>query len=282
MDWFLPVPRFFWEGESPPGWRELSRRIYDCELVYLSQGAFRIRIGDTLHRLERGAVLIVPPATWHESWTEPGESAMRHCLHFDWTPECMHRPAPLQTFFGKSFDDDRVHPVPAAVAPVLPLVTATSNHPGLESVLNLMFAGLRRKEPMGAHLLWPVLRQLSRPGRPERQENPSRLGDTLYALKQYIDIHYPEPIGYREFRNLTRLSTSHLCRSFGDWLGSTPTAYLNDLRLQHARRLLSDSRLSVKEIARAVGIPNANYFARLFRRKFHVSPTEAGRISDSQ
>ena len=102
-----------------------------------------------------------------------------------------------------------------------------------------------------------------------------RMLRALTSLKQLIDLRYAEPIGYPEFGRLTRLSTSHLCRAFAAWLGRTPTAYLNDLRLQHARRLLSESRLSVKEVARAVGIPNANYFARLFRRKFGSPPSRA-------
>lgn len=274
MDPFLPVHRFFWEGKSIPGWREPRRRIYDCEFVYLSQGSFTLEMAGQRHALQQGAIVIVPPATWHESWTVAGETAMRHCIHFDWTPELsQHRP-PLQSFFGDPFPEDQVHPVPASVAAALPLTTTLQEHPGLQPVVELMLSLLREQIPMADHLLWAVLRQLtSTQTHSAGSTMTDRRRRAVSDLKQFIDTRYADPIGYPEFQSLTRLSASHLCRAFTHWLGRTPTAYLNDLRLQHARRLLLTSSLTVKEVAAAVGIPDTNYFARLYRRKFGVRPS---------
>ncbi len=68
---FQPAMRFFWEGLSRPGWHEPRRRLYDCELVYLSAGEFTLAFDGESHGLAAGAVAIVPPATWHESRTSP-------------------------------------------------------------------------------------------------------------------------------------------------------------------------------------------------------------------
>lgn len=273
---FLPVQRFFWEGENIPGWIEPLRRIYDCELVYLSSGSFTLEIAGRHHRLKAGEIIIVPPASWHESWTGAGEAATRHCIHFDWTPEkSRHRP-PLCSVYGEPFDEEQVHRVPTAIAADLPLVAAVREHPGLQGVVELMLKLLREQNSMADHLLWAVLRQLTaKETHAPSQAMTDRRRRALCALKQFIDTRYAEPIGYPEFQRLTRLSASHLCRAFTHWLGRTPTAYLNDLRLQRARRLLLQSTMSVKEVATAVGILDTNYFARSFRRKFGTSPSGA-------
>jgi len=92
-------------------------------------------------------------------------------------------------------------------------------------------------------------------------------------LRDHIDKHYAEPQGYETYRKLTRLSSSHLCRTFSDMIGQPPLGYLINLRLHHACRLFQESSMNIAEVACAVGIPDANYFSRLFRRKFKRSPS---------
>jgi AraC-like DNA-binding protein len=50
-------------------------------------------------------------------------------------------------------------------------------------------------------------------------------------------------------------------------------AYLNEIRLNEASRLLKNSTLSISEIAQAVGYINISHFNRMFKEKFKVSPT---------
>ncbi|MGG3564302.1 helix-turn-helix domain-containing protein [Neobacillus rhizosphaerae] len=57
-------------------------------------------------------------------------------------------------------------------------------------------------------------------------------------------------------------------------MGSSFTEVLTGIRLKEARRLLIETRKPVKEIALLVGYQNANYFSRMFREAFGISPRE--------
>ena len=56
-------------------------------------------------------------------------------------------------------------------------------------------------------------------------------------------------------------------------LGTTPAAHALDLRLQAARRMLTDTRHPVQEVALRTGFTSPSAFARAFRHRFGQSPT---------
>jgi AraC family cel operon transcriptional repressor len=67
-------------------------------------------------------------------------------------------------------------------------------------------------------------------------------------------------------------SREHVCRSFRKHLGLTPTAWLTERRLEHARRLLMLSGRTVLEIAFECGFESPSRFYVVFRKRFGVPP----------
>jgi len=70
------------------------------------------------------------------------------------------------------------------------------------------------------------------------------------------------------------VSQRQLERQFKAQLGRTPVAYHRDLRLDQARRMLTQSPLSVTVIAIACGFGSPSHFAQLYRERFGKLPTE--------
>ena len=63
--------------------------------------------------------------------------------------------------------------------------------------------------------------------------------------------------------------------AFGCLVISSATQYLNSFRIQRAKKLLVNEDLSIKEVAHAVGIPDPDYFCRVFQKhSAGVSPTQ--------
>jgi AraC-like DNA-binding protein len=56
--------------------------------------------------------------------------------------------------------------------------------------------------------------------------------------------------------------------------GETPVEYVRSLKLKKALSLLQKNDLKISQIAYSVGFSNPNYFARAFKAKFNVSPSE--------
>lgn len=71
-----------------------------------------------------------------------------------------------------------------------------------------------------------------------------------------------------------RCTPAHLTRQFRRYFNTTPYRMLLELRMRRARHLLEREELSVKEIASAVGYPNALNFSTEFRRRTGTSPRE--------
>lgn len=91
---------------------------------------------------------------------------------------------------------------------------------------------------------------------------------------KYIDDNYSKKIYTDELANLIHVSTPHFCRSFKKYTGLTVTDYINNIRLKNAILLLNEDALNITEIALLCGFDNINYFSRLFKKHYNISPTE--------
>lgn len=77
-----------------------------------------------------------------------------------------------------------------------------------------------------------------------------------------------------DFAHHAGFSRTHFSRIYRDYRGKSPGEALREMRLSSAERLLRETRLSVADVARLVGLPNASTLARAFRHKFGTSPSE--------
>jgi len=78
--------------------------------------------------------------------------------------------------------------------------------------------------------------------------------------------------GLDRLAELSGRSAGHLNRVFKQYLQTTPTAYLNRLRLTHARNLLLTTNLDIMEAAYEAGFDNLSHFYHLFKKQYGVSP----------
>ena len=98
--------------------------------------------------------------------------------------------------------------------------------------------------------------------------------ERLNTVRQYIEEHYMENITNADLAELVHLSEDRFNHLFKECLGLSPLQYINDLRLNRAMDLLKKGRCSASEAAGMVGFEDYNYFGRIFRRKFGVTPTQ--------
>jgi transcriptional regulator GlxA family with amidase domain len=70
------------------------------------------------------------------------------------------------------------------------------------------------------------------------------------------------------------LSRSQLVRAFDATVGTSPMAYLRQMRVEQMARLLSSTDLSIAETARLVGWTDPPYASRCFHQHFGLSPTD--------
>lgn len=96
----------------------------------------------------------------------------------------------------------------------------------------------------------------------------------IRAMLQYIEAHYPEPIGLEEIAEAAQISAREASRCFKRQLNATVFEYLIDLRIDRARDLLKYGSLPITEIALRCGFSSASYFGKIFREKQRLAPRE--------
>lgn len=96
------------------------------------------------------------------------------------------------------------------------------------------------------------------------------LAETL----MYIESNYHETINLNTLATKTGLSESTFLRLFRKSFNQTPIEYINHYRISKACSLLSNSNLSLTQIALEVGFSDSNYFSRVFRKVMNMSPRE--------
>lgn len=102
-----------------------------------------------------------------------------------------------------------------------------------------------------------------------QKENP-----VAKKASEFISEHLNQNISLEEAAEFAGVSSFYLSKIFKEEKGVSFSTYLNDRRLEKAKELLSNPELSVKEITAECGYNDQNYFSRLFKNQFGVSPTE--------
>jgi len=152
---------------------------------------------------------------------------------------------------------------------------------GCGAVLDRIFAEMAEEHmaarpyhrESAAALLWQFLaaagRQAARyaAGELPQQERIDAVCHDMYE-------HYREERSVADYAALCHLSEGRFAHLFRACTGTSPRQYLIGIRMSVARRLLADTDLSVGEIAEAVGIPDVNYFSRLYKKHTGQAPSK--------
>ena len=95
-----------------------------------------------------------------------------------------------------------------------------------------------------------------------------------HNVSEYISAHFCEEIPLEKLAEEFSVSESYLSRSFKDAVGVGIREYVNILRTRKAQQMLEETKLSVSEIAQAVGFDSASYFGQVFQKHLAISPSQ--------
>lgn len=91
---------------------------------------------------------------------------------------------------------------------------------------------------------------------------------------QYIKKKYADPIRVSDIADYCGLDRSYLSKLFKSATGYSPQEYLIYVRMNKAKKLLSESVLPVQRIAYSVGYPDPFAFSKIFKKETGYSPSE--------
>ncbi len=90
---------------------------------------------------------------------------------------------------------------------------------------------------------------------------------------EFIEKNYDKKISQSELLKICHMSRSSFQRTFLKSTGTTPKKYIIKVRLAHAVDLIATKKYNITGAAYATGFSDSNYFSRIFRRYFKMSPS---------
>ena len=209
------------------------------ELIYNAQGSGVMTVGGEEHPFDDATVLLCPPGTLHEKYAEDGFTD----YYF--------------TFYG------------CELPPYAYVLRDSYDRRLLQLIRVLHSAYYEETSPSVCdHLVEAILGLIK----------PLLIGQQIdvhvQMLRQRIAQGHADPaFSLGSAMAEVPLNADHLRRLFVRQLGLTPHDYLQNLRLDKAKRLLTESYVSVADVAYRCGFYDPLYFSKVFRKATGVPPS---------
>lgn len=233
---------------------------HDTYLVGVTeQGVQRFHRGRTRHDSVRGQVVLLEPGDIHDGDAPTPEGFTYQLLYLD--PAWLERelenlfdsvPDQHQISFGATVASDPR--LAWAIAGAFQALHSDELRIVRQSALDDMLDQLTR------HALW----------RQKRATDPA-MPATAARAREYLHACLDEDISMDDLAHAVGVDRFHLTRAFKAAFGLPPHAYLVQLRLARARRLLARG-MSPARVAASLGFADQSHLGRWFRRAYGLTP----------
>lgn len=260
-------------GSWPLGHVEPTRSLYDHELVFFESGTCRLESERGDFDVAAGSWVVIPPAVSHRS-EGLTDGVLRHWVHFDWTavdasshPTCAFAPDEIDANLAR-------HP-PANAPPSLsprPWERSCESR-GLLERLHRNWESRRLADRLSCDAIFlEILTHLFTPR--DSLLAPMAGHDVALAnrLKTAIERAAVSGASVRWISRRLGYSHEHLGRLFKREFGMTPASYLNAVRVEKARGLLTNTLLAVDDVGERCGFHSTSYFIAVFKRLTGTTP----------
>jgi AraC-like DNA-binding protein len=232
-------------------------------LVYIEEGECTFRINNNITKLTKNDLIFIPKNTYYYPNTNTGCKYIY--LQFD--------AEMIKTEENKLFEKgyDYCEKIPKDIIRlIVPTVAKIDNNikMHLTSVLTEMTktsAGSKAK--MNINFLRAMVKI--------SESFQSRSIDSLaYEIEKYINENIQTKITLSGICNYFGYSKQYIIKTFKKTFDTTPTTFINNLRLTLSVERLTESNLSIKKIAFDCGFDDINYFSKQFKKKYGLPPRE--------
>lgn len=249
-----------------------------CEIVYCIRGVCTILLADKKYRIKEGELFIVRNNEPHDVGTTESE-AEYYVLRF--LPDVLV--AREQSIYDYSylmfllqndekhqsyFSSDEILEIPARQLMERMAKECSEKRFGYELSLRAdtmtLFLDIMRK--------W--------------YENSSDISETsisgensiiLEKAIDYIENNFSD-VTEKKCADYVFVSTAHLSRIFRKGIKTTFNAFVNEVKLREAQKLLASENISITEVSERVGYSNVAYFIKVFKRKYGITPAKYRRL----
>jgi AraC family transcriptional regulator len=96
----------------------------------------------------------------------------------------------------------------------------------------------------------------------------------IAEVRSKVDANLAADLSLNALAEEVGMSRAHFARTFREVVGESPHRYVMSRRIEHAKRLLSQSHLGLNEIAHEAGFCSQSHFTQIFRTHLGLTPQQ--------
>lgn len=274
MEFFkrLPSIRYMAGIVYDSSWAEKFHKSGNHEFLHVLSGKIRLVFQEEKHQREYfaspGESLIVPAGTLHKDLFDFKEDLKVLYVNFSWdAPE-----------FFRDFNNSHFRKLSNDTVTEIKMIAERMRydkvHAGSgQAMENVRLLNILLLFWMDLHPASPIQDPPSPsaviPQTRTKSNSPYVLAENA---KSFIERNYMEKLRLEDVAEYLNISKYHLSRVFHSTTGFSFQEYLCIFRLKKAKQFLLDEKAGIAELAVRCGFDNGNYFAKVFRKHFGISP----------
>lgn len=229
---------------------QVSKHLHDCyEIVYYISGRGISQIDGVDHPYEDGTFCIIPPNVYHAE--TPLSQTDLICIGFDLNKE--DQPFPIKMYTDKD-------------GSVLSIMNSLKTELATNSIHFDEMIEIEVKR-----LVLTLLRISSNDTKSYKNKNAQNL---LNFAVQYIERNYMDDIDLTDLAASVGYSYHRFRHLFSQIYNTTPTQFIQTVRIRKAKEMLLSTNDSVENIARACGFRFCTHFIAVFKSETGETPLQ--------
>ena len=236
-------------------WTCGNHRFEQCKFYFITGGSCVIEIEKTIYHAQAGDWFFIPAGADHSYYNKKSAPFEKYWMHFDLYPSIdifnvLHLP-----YVVKADAEGRALRLFQKYARLCASDELTDKLEVKACLLSLLAEYIKATKPEGINVT---------------HRADARLEELLRTINENLDQSLSNDwLAEKYFTH-----PNHFIRAFKNKTGITPAKYVKTKRMEHAKRLLESTDLSIREICEKIGLVNPTHFSKLFKEYYHFSPTE--------
>lgn len=248
--------------EAPPHWHD------DVEFTAVLQGEMNYNINGEIITIRQDEGVFINSRQLHYGFSKTKTECDFICI-------LLH---PLMLCVTQALEQKYV--VPLLKNQNVPYIKLSADTPWQKELLSFILSIYQAKDGTAAPLIisslflriWSLIFEKSETSVPSKNQNSDFI--LLKNMIGYIQKFYCEKITLNDIAAAGAVGQSKCCKLFDKYIGVTPNTYLIQYRLHQSTWYLTNTDMTITEIAQTVGFSGSSYYAEVFRKWYNKSPSE--------
>ena len=238
------------------------------ELYYLIEGNRRLLIKNNFYKMQKGDMLLIAPGILHKMLDEHPPEYKRMVINF---PAKLLDDVVGETGVCKNLLEKEAiivrneHVSEVALKAISELEIIAQNEENVSGQFEFILLSVLYRFIYFLTSCENIL-----PDTKVYEKKSELISDIL----EYINQHYTGSITLTELSSRFYMSEYHLCRCFKKSTGRTIVEYINYLRVEKAKQMLTESSKSIQTVAKMCGFKTTAHFNHVFKEYEKTSPSQ--------